>query len=51
MYNHTWACIVLPVNIFSSASLILIYGWLLPFVNGAPTGVVAGIAVVYTGME
>ena len=48
--NHARACAVLPLNGFGSANLILICGWLMPL-NGARVGVVAGVAVVYTGME
>ena len=39
---------VLPVNGFGSTSLILIFGQLLLFANGACKGIIAGIAVVYT---
>ena len=42
---------VLPLNGFGSANLILICGWLLICINGACAGVIAGVAVVYTGME
>ena len=49
--NHAWACVVLPLNGFGSANLILIYGQLLICINGARAGVIAGIAVVYTGIE
>ena len=48
--NYVWASMVLPVNGFGSTSLIFICGWLL-FANGACTGIVVGIAVVYMGME
>ena len=48
--NHTWACMVLQVNGFGFASLILICQ-LLPFANGSCTGVIAGITVGYTGIE
>ena len=48
--NHMQPCMVLPVNGFSSAYSILICSWLLLFTNGACMGVIAGIAVVYTGM-
>ena len=41
---------VLPLNGFGSANLILICGLLL-FANGACIGAIAGIAVFYTGME
>ena len=49
--NYMWPCIVLPVNGFGSTSLILICGQLLLFANGAHTGVISGVAVVYTGIE
>ena len=49
--NHTWACVVLPLNGFGSANLILICGWLQLCINGAHMGVVAGVAVVYMGIE
>ena len=49
--NHAWACMVLPLNGFGSANLILICGRLLICINGACAGVVAGVAVVYTGIE
>ena len=42
------ACVVLPLNSFSSASLILIYGQFL-LTNGAWVGFVAGFS--YTGIE
>ena len=42
---------VLLVNGFGSANLILICGWLLLFTNGAHVGIIAGVAVVYIGME
>ena len=48
--NHARACAVLPLNGFGSANLILICGRLTPW-NGARAGVVAGAAVVYTGIE
>ena len=49
--NHTWACVVLPFNGFGSANLIFICGQLLICINSAHAGVVAGVAVVYTGVE
>ena len=49
--NYTWACVVLPVNGFSSANFIVICVQLLLFANGAYTGIVAGIVVFYTGIE
>ena len=49
--NHMQAYMVLPVNGFNSANLILICGQLLLFANSACAGIVAGIAVVYTGIE
>ena len=49
--NYARACVVLPLNGFSSANLILICGRLLICMNGARAGVVAGVAVVYTGIE
>ena len=49
--NHAWACVVLPVNGFGSASLIIIYGYLLLFANSARASVVAGVAEGYTGIE
>ena len=49
--NHTQACMVLPLNGFGSANLILICGRLLICINGAYAGVVAGVAVVYMGIE
>ena len=42
---------VLPLNGFGSANLILICGQLLICINGACTGVIAGVAVVYMGIE
>ena len=49
--NYAQACVVLLLNSFGSTNLILICGWLLLFANGACTGVVAGIVIVYTGIE
>ena len=49
--SHAWAWMVLPVNGFGSASLILICSWLLLCANGTHVGVIAGVAVVYTGIE
>ena len=49
--NYALACVVLPVNGFGSDNLILICSWLLLFANGAYTGVIASIAVIYTGIE
>ena len=49
--NHAWACLILPVNSFGSTSLILICGQFLLCANGAHAGVIAGVAVVYTGIE
>ena len=49
--NYMQACMVLPVNGFSSANLIFISGQLLLLANYASAGIVAGIAVVYTGIE
>ena len=42
---------VLPLNGFGSANLILICGWFLLFTSGAHIGIVAGIVTVYTGIE
>ena len=42
---------VLPVKGFSPSNLILICNWLLLFANSARMGVIAGVAVAYTGME
>ena len=42
---------VLPVNGFGITSLILICGYLLVVANSAHAGVIAGIAVGYTGIE
>ena len=49
--NHAWAWVVLPVNGFGSTSLIVICGWLLLYANGIRAGVIAGVTVVYTGIE
>ena len=49
--NHVWASKVLPLNVFGSTNLIFICGRLLLCANGACTGVIAGVAVVYTGIE
>ena len=49
--NHAQACVVLPLNGFGSANLILICGCLLICINGAHAGVIARVAVVYTGIE
>ena len=49
--NYVRACVVLLLNGFGSASLILICGQLLVCINGACTGIIAGVAVVYTGTE
>ena len=49
--NHAQASAVLPLNGFGSANLILICGRLLICINGACAGVIAGVAVVYTGIE
>ena len=48
--NHMQACVVLPLNGSGSTNFILICGQLL-FSNDAYVGVVAGIVVVYTGIE
>ena len=51
MDNYTLACVVLLLNGFGFACLILICGQLL-FANGACMGIVVGvIVVVYMGME
>ena len=42
---------VFPLNGFGSANLILICGQLLICINGARAGIIAGVAVVYTGIE
>ena len=49
--NHAQACVVLPLNGFSSANLILIFCRWLICIYGAHAGVIAGVAVVYTGIE
>ena len=49
--NHAWPCMVFPVNGFGSTNLVFICSQLLLFANGACTGAVAGVAVVYTGIE
>ena len=49
--NHVWACTVLLLNGFGSANLIFICGRLLICMNGARAGVIAGVAVVYMGIE
>ena len=46
-----WACVVLLLNGFGSANLILICSQLLICINGARTGVVVGVGVIYTGIE
>ena len=48
-YAQAW--VVLPLNGFGSTSLILICGQLLLCANSACAGIIAGIAVVYTGIE
>ena len=45
------ACMVLPLNGFGSTYLIFICSQLLIFINGARIGVIAGVAVVYMGIE
>ena len=45
------ACVLLPLNGFGSVNLILICSRLLICINGARAGVVAGVAVVYTGID
>ena len=42
---------VLLLNGFGSANLILICSQLLICINGSRTGVIAGDAVIYTGIE
>ena len=42
---------VLPLNGFGFANLILICGQLLLCANGARMGVIGGVAVVYMGIE
>ena len=42
---------VLPLNDFSSANLILIYGWFLLFSNKACVGIISGVVAVYMGMK
>ena len=49
--NYAQACVVLPLNGFGSANLILICGQLLIYINGSCTGVIAGVAVIYMGIE
>ena len=49
--NHAQACVVLPLNSFGSANLILICSQLLICINGARTGVITGVAVVYMAIE
>ena len=49
--NHVQACMVLPLNGFGFPSLILICGCLFLCANGTHMGVIAGVAVVYTGIE
>ena len=49
--NHVQACIVLPLNSFSSTNLILICSQLLLCANDAHAGIVAGVSVIYTGIE
>ena len=49
--NHPQACVVLPLNGFGCANLILICGHLLLYANGTRKGVVAGVAVVYMAIE
>ena len=44
------ACVVLPLNSFGSTNLILIYGQFL-LANGTCMGIIAGIVVVYMGIE
>ena len=51
MNNHVWACKVLLLNGFGSASLILICSRLLLYANSAHVGVITGVSVVYTGIE
>ena len=41
---------MLPLNGFGSNNLILICYWFL-FANGAHTGIMAGVVIVYTGMK
>ena len=48
--NHMWACMVSPVNGFSSTNLILICGQLLLCANDACAGIIAGVALVYMGI-
>ena len=45
-----WACVVLPLNCLGSANLILFCGQFL-LANGAHSGVISGIVVVYIGIE
>ena len=49
--NYAQACVVLPVNGFGCAYLILICSQLLLFASGAYVGIIAGVAVVYRGIE
>ena len=49
--NHAQACVVLPLNGFGSTNLILICGRLLLCINGLHAGVVAGVAVIYMGIQ
>ena len=42
---------VLPLNGFGFANLILIYGQFLLFANEAHVGIIAGVVVVYIGIE
>ena len=42
---------VLLLNGFGSANLIQICGWFLFFANGACTGVIAGVIVIYMVIE
>ena len=51
VHNHAQACMVLPLNGFGSANLILVSSWLLLCINGAGVSVIAGVAAVYMGIE
>ena len=49
--NYVQACMVLPFNGFGFANLILICSQLLICINGARAGNIAGVVVVYAGIE
>ena len=46
-----WVCVVLPLKGFGAANLLQICSWFLLFANGARTGIIAGVVVIYMAIK